>query len=136
MPNSMDPSYALSNLRHLQENHEDNTVVFHCAFIKGQNDSLESVQNLADFIKSYDFPKTKFNLVRYNPPPMSETQETDINKLNNIFEIMNGAVTNNINTQSSRVIKKVGPDVYASCGMFFKDVDSAIENLNEMINEA
>jgi adenine C2-methylase RlmN of 23S rRNA A2503 and tRNA A37 len=135
MPNSMDPYYALSELRDLQENHPDNTVVFHCAFIKGQNDSIESVQNLANIIKSFDFPRTKFNLVRYNPPPMSETQEADIDRLNDIFDIMNEVVTNKVDTQCSRIIQKVGPDVYASCGMFFKDIDAALENLNEEINE-
>lgn len=134
MPNAMDTDFALNSLRELQENHSFNTVVFHCCFIKNSNDSIDSVKKMADKIKSYNFPRTKFNLVRYNPPNNKST-ETDIDKLNEIFEIMNDAVTNKVDTQKSRIIQRIGPDVYASCGMFAHDVDLLLESINEKINE-
>lgn len=135
MPNAMDPEFALSALRELQGNHKSNTVVFHCAFIKNSNDSIESVERMAEKIKSYDFPRTKFNLVRYNPPPNDNSTEADLDRLNHIFEIMNGAVTNKVETQKSRIIERVGPDVYTSCGMFTHNIDSLLESINEKINE-
>jgi adenine C2-methylase RlmN of 23S rRNA A2503 and tRNA A37 len=135
MPNAMDPDFALDRLRELQENHKDNTVVFHCAFIKDSNDSIESVQKMADKITSLNFPRTKFNLVRYNPPPNGNSTETDIDRLNTIFSIMNSAVTNKVDTQKSRIVNRVAPDIYVSCGMFSSSLDSSLELLNEKINE-
>lgn len=133
MPNAMHPDYALNSLRELQENHNFNTVVFHCAFIKDSNDSIDSVQQMANKIKSFDFPRTKFNLVRYNAFN-DKTEEANIDRLNDIFDIMNGAVTNKVDTHTSRIIQRVGPDIYTSCGMFPHDIDSLLESINENIN--
>lgn len=122
IPNAMDVRFALDKLKSFQNNHNsDNTVVFHCAFIRGENDNIEDVQKMADLIKSYNFKNTKFNLVRLNPFIKDNKPlllESDLNKLKDIFNIMNDCVTNQVPTQKSRIINRIGTDVFASCGMF------------------
>lgn len=137
MPNAMPVKCALDGLKSLQDNHPDNTIVFHCSFIKGENDDVNDVIKMADLIKDYNFKKTKFNLVRLNPyirdgKPIMEEANPD--KLKEIFNIMNDAVTNKVETQKSRIIKRVGSDAFVSCGMFANsDVD--MEIYNRSINE-
>lgn len=137
LPSALPVEYALDNLKSLQDKHNDNTVVFHCAFIKGHNDDINDVQKMADLIKSYNFKKTKFNLVRLNPyikngkPIM---MESDMSTLRNIFNIMNSAVTNKVDTQKSRIINRIGPDVFASCGMF-ASTDVNMDIFDKVINE-
>lgn len=132
IPNAMPVKDALDGLKSLQENHHDNTVVFHCAYIKSGNDNIKEVNELADLIKSYKFTKTKFNLVRLNPyikNGLPIMEETPPEKLKDIFEIMNNAVTNKVETytHTSRIINRVGSDAFVSCGMFANtDVDMDI----------
>ena len=131
LPNAAPVRYALDQLKNLQENHNNiNTVVFHCAFIKGANDNISEVNDMADLIKSYDFKRTKFNLVRLNPyikngiPIMEESSKETLKE---IFHIMNNAVTNKVPTQVSRIVNRVGSDAFVSCGMFANtDVDMDI----------
>ena len=61
----------------------------------------------------------KFNLVRYNPHPLLQENENSMesDKLDDIIEIMKEAFVSDTGT---KIIQKVGPDVYASCGMFDK----------------
>jgi adenine C2-methylase RlmN of 23S rRNA A2503 and tRNA A37 len=119
LPNAMPVKYTLDKLKEFQIRHNsENTLVFHCAFIAGQNDNLEDVQKMADLIKSYNFEHTKFNLVRLNPYINDDKPimvETDLEKLKQIFNIMNECVTNKVSTQQSRIINRIGPDVFASC---------------------
>jgi len=143
LPNAVDVKYALDKLKSFQDNHNNNTVVFHCAFIRGQNDNIEDVQKMASLIRSYNFKNTKFNLVRLNPYIKDNKPlllESDLNKLKDIFNIMNNCVTNQVPTQKSRIINRVGSDVFASCGMFDgtgidMDVfDKIINDVNEYSN--
>lgn len=117
MPNAMDCYTALNKLREFQEK-TDNPITFHWAFIEGENDNIEEVQKIADTLKKLDFTTTKFNLVRFNPDPESTYKEPSEEKLAKIFNIINKSMTNNGATQKSRIISRVGYEVYASCGMF------------------
>jgi len=53
---------------------------------------------------------------------------------------MNSCVTNKLTTQQSRIVNRVGSDVFASCGMFSNtDInmslfDKIIEEMNDEIN--
>ena len=70
-----------------------------------------------------NFKRTKFNLVRFNPPNNMSYKETEHDKLEYLFEIINEVMTNNTKTKQSRIINRVGYDVYASCGMFINNSD-------------
>jgi 23S rRNA (adenine2503-C2)-methyltransferase len=130
MPNAMPVELALDKLAEFQHlraklnGYEGETlpsIIFHGAFIKGQNDSLELVHSMAEAIKRRQFIKSKFHLVRLNPHKLSGIEEPDEKRLQTIFEIMNDAVQNNTLTSDSRIIHRVGFDVKASCGTFFTD---------------
>lgn len=84
-----------------------NRIKFHSAFIENENDSTSDVHLLASEIKHYmrNIPY-KFNIVRYNP--YSEDQGVESPRLDGIQSQL-----------KAKVISRVGPDVQASCGMFY-----------------
>ena len=138
IPNAIDVKMSLDKLKQFQIHHNnENTIVFHWALIKGENDNIHDVEEMANIIKSYNFINTKFNLVRLNPfikdnkPIMLESEYS---KLIKIFNIMNDCVTNKVPTQQSRIINRIGPDVYASCGMFSNTTIDLTE-FNKIISE-
>jgi len=123
MPNAMNTLSALDKIKEFSENKDANPanqVVFHGAFIENFNDNLEEIKDMANIIKSYGFKKSKFNIVRYNPHKNNDLLNNEVNteKLDQIFEILNNSVTNKVKYNKSRIINRVGYDVYASCGMF------------------
>lgn len=115
LPNAMPYQLALDKLKEYQESSHI-PVTLHWAFIKGQNDDVASVQALADLIRSYQFVG-KFNIVRFNPPPGSLFEETSEDRIRELFNILQPAM----DSQDSKIVSRVGSDVYASCGMFIKD---------------
>jgi adenine C2-methylase RlmN of 23S rRNA A2503 and tRNA A37 len=128
MPNAMPVELALDKLkefqlkRYIYDPLTIPNIVFHWAFIKGQNDDMSTVQHVANLISERDFIQTKFNLVRLNPHPNATFQETDEIRLQGLFNILNDAVLNNNSTlHQSRIITRVGTDIRASCGTFFSD---------------
>jgi adenine C2-methylase RlmN of 23S rRNA A2503 and tRNA A37 len=130
MPNAIPYQESLDKLAEFQQKRSliDSpdklpTITFHWAFIKGENDSHENVIAIADEIKKRNFIKTKFNLVRFNPHPDLKHEEADETKLNELFEVMNNAVTNTSTTNNSRFIPRACNKVYASCGQFINDSD-------------
>lgn len=77
---------------------------------------------MAAEISRFKFSKTKFNLVRFNPHPSSNYTEPPVEKLNEIYNIIKSVCNyNQITTNKSRIVPRIGQDVYASCGMFFED---------------
>ena len=76
---------------------------------------------MVDEIDKRKFTNTKFNLVRFNPDIKSNYKEPPIDKLEELFKIINKSMTNNQKSHTSRIITRVGKDVYASCGMFIND---------------
>ncbi len=116
LPNAMPYKVALNKLKEYQEETKQ-LITFHWAFIEGQNDKLSQVKDLAKVLKEYEFTG-KFNLVRYNAPPSLEhTKEPDEDKLKEYVEIINESLIGN----RSKIVPRVGKDVYASCGMFIQD---------------
>ncbi|AAV51016.1 putative Fe-S-cluster redox enzyme [Acanthamoeba polyphaga mimivirus] len=119
IPNSMRYEIALRKLREFQKE-TDNTIAFHFAVIEDENDNLSDVQSMAEIIRSMNFSKTKFNLVRFNPhPSMSNYKEPSVEKLEKIYEILQSVCNDEtIKTNRSRIVPRIGQDVLASCGMF------------------
>lgn len=106
--NAIDPEDALVYLNYYAFK-DLGRVKFHSAFIKGENDSIESVIALKNKI-AYHFSKDiHFNIVRYNP--YSPVQGEESSNLSQIREIL-----------KAKVISRVGKDVKASCGMFVQGI--------------
>lgn len=117
IPNALPVNVALDKLKLFQDLTMQ-PINFHWAFIKGENDNPKDVETIANLLKSYGF-YGKFNLVRYNPPDHT-SEETDEDNLRILFSIMNGAF-NKVKDGKSKIVPRVGKDVYASCGMFEPD---------------
>jgi adenine C2-methylase RlmN of 23S rRNA A2503 and tRNA A37 len=118
LPNAMDYFLALGKLKEYQES-GGNIITFHWALIKGQNDGNYDINELAKLLRYYKF-NAKFNIVRYNNHPNLNHQESDPRRIQEIFDIINDALGNN---SKSYIVPRVGPDVFASCGMFVEDTD-------------
>jgi len=85
----------------------------HFAFIRGENDSLDSVQRLCETVASYT-QAVDVNVVRYNPPN-SNSQESPEDVIAARVELMQRNLPGVV-----KVIPRVGFDVYGSCGMFIQ----------------
>lgn len=118
MPHAMDVDVALDKLKRFQDR-TGREMTFHWALIKNQNDDVEQIKQLASKLRSYNF-KGKFNLVRYNPPDATSEEADDL-RLNEAFEIIRDVFKDTDNGKS-KIVTRVGFDVYASCGMFEPDV--------------
>ena len=118
LPNAMDYNIALDKLKEFQE-YNNQQITFHWAFIEGENDQIDDMKKLADVLRMYKF-NGKFNLVRFNPPPKSPYREPHLDKLRELFQIVNDGLNNN---PRSKIVGRVGEDIYASCGMFIDDID-------------
>ncbi len=120
LPKSLPVHIALEKLKAYQNVPDDgdtagtviDPVVFHWAFIEGENDSTEDVEATIKAIEDSGVTG-KFNLVRYNPPN-NKSKESSPEVLQRNFDIINDAFRH----PGSKIIPRVGFDVKASCGMF------------------
>lgn len=114
LPKAMEPSKALETLRAWQAvNPSYHKVVFHWALIEGENDSIDDANSIAELVNKIGL-KTRFNLVRYNPYSSVQGKEPSEEVINNYFN----AISSQMTLPGSRIVPRVGPDVFASCGMF------------------
>ncbi len=109
LPNAMPPDEALELLAEYQRLSKK-LIKFHCAFIKGENDSRQDVTNMMWKIEDYGI-KGEFNIVRYNPYSPEQGEETTEEQLEQIR-------LNIATFMPVKVIPRVGQDVKASCGTF------------------
>lgn len=124
MPNALPWEKGLDKLIQYQKSCKETPVIsFHWTFIEGHNDNIKDVEKIANEIKKRGFLRTKFNLVRFNPHPTLKENEPSIQKLNELFSVIQNVMTEKVNYNSSRIVPRAGPDVFASCGMFANEED-------------
>lgn len=109
LPAAMDVTDALRMLREYQILSKK-TVKLHGAFIAGENDSADHVGAMLDAVEKAGL-EAEFNVVRYNPA--SEAQGRETVDLQRIVEQIGRQMP-------VKVIPRVGPDAYASCGTFYE----------------
>ncbi len=107
LPGAMSVQQALSQLAEYQRMSKK-TVKFHCAFIKGENDSPEDIAYMMEAISEKNI-SGEFNIVRYNP--FDQAQGVESPNIDRIFAQIS-------KTMPCKIIPRVGQDVYASCGTF------------------
>jgi adenine C2-methylase RlmN of 23S rRNA A2503 and tRNA A37 len=112
MPKAKNPYLALEMLAEWQARTKGQ-VVLHWAMIENENDSLDCIDRIVEAVRASGL-KAKFNLVRYNPFSSNQGQESSEDIINARFKDLSEAML----VPGSRIVPKVGPDVYASCGMF------------------
>lgn len=114
LPKALHPDIALDKLADWQQA-IGKQVALHWTFIKGENDDLETLDQIISAIKSRDLC-VKFNAVRYNPysPQQGEEPEEAIVQRN--FDYLQDA----FGGIGSRIVPVVGRDVQASCGCFLE----------------
>lgn len=96
----------------------------HFAFIRGQNDDIMTIANIAKAIHDRRL-RVDFNIVRYNPPTTASEESPDIDLC--VLQLKQAFPDSNL-----QVVNRVGFDVKASCGMFVTsgDIDGDAANSN------
>jgi adenine C2-methylase RlmN of 23S rRNA A2503 and tRNA A37 len=113
LPAAINPLNALDKLAKYQQDTKK-IIKLHWAFIKDQNDDLETLEQICNAVKERDL-KVEFNLVRYNPYSPLQGEEPSEEILQRNLEFLK----ENLDSKS-KLISKVGFDVKASCGMFIE----------------
>lgn len=111
LPAAMPIGQALDLLKDYQ-NMTKKIVKIHFCFIKGQNDSKESVLDMCNELNKRNL-MCEFNLVRYNPYSSVQGEESDEETITSNLALLTEHFTGKV-----QMIKRVGFDVKASCGMF------------------
>lgn len=111
MPAAMDHTEALAMLKEYQS-FSKKIIKIHYAFIAGENDSVEEINNVCDAINKQDLI-CEFNLVRYNTASTEQGEESSEEAINRNISLLQERFRGKV-----QVIPRVGFDVKASCGMF------------------
>lgn len=114
LPKALHPDVALNKLADWQQA-TGKQVALHWAFIKDENDDLETLDEIILAVRSRDL-RVKFNAVRYNPYSDKQGMEPDDAIVERNFNILQEA----FGGSSSRIVPRVGRDVAASCGCFLE----------------
>lgn len=114
LPNAIPFHDALQKLKIFQEARKDKPIItFHWSIIKGQNDYVEEAKEMAKILKGYDF-HAKLNIVRFNPHPNVSDLEADPERIDEIFNILNGVFKSN----QSYIVPRLDVKTKTPCGMF------------------
>lgn len=111
LPGAMPVKQALEMLVDFQRSTKK-IVKLHWCFIEGENDDVVELQQMLELINSVGL-RAEFNVVRYNPySPQYGRESPNLPLLESVLKMQ---------TKGSPVqtVPRVGPDVFASCGMFF-----------------
>lgn len=85
----------------------EGNLVVHMAFIEGENDSMQDIRDVRNYLKDNFSEMPKINIVRYNPASPKHGIESS-----KILDIQEGLGS------TCKIVDRVGFDVAASCGMF------------------
>lgn len=113
MPGALDVNLAIKKLKNYQEV-TNKIVTIHFAFIKGENDSKEDMIEIIELLNKNKL-LCNFNIVRYNPFSPKQGEESSEETILENHRILSSGLPGRVN-----IIKRVGFDVKASCGMFIK----------------
>lgn len=91
---------------------QNREVVLHWAFIDGENDAEFDVHAICDAVERYGL-NVRVNLVRYNPANDKSRESSQA-----IIE-RNLAIIKDRLSDKSKIVPRVGKDIFASCGQFF-----------------
>lgn len=111
LPKAHNPYKAIYNLFKFMRGYGR----IHTSFIENENDNLvvleEDVRIIQKFAQNYS-AGVKFNIVRYNThDPLKYKETTKLKEIQELFNLLNF---------NYKLIERVGTDVQASCGMFYK----------------
>jgi 23S rRNA (adenine2503-C2)-methyltransferase len=113
LPMAMKPDIAIDMLSSWNSFSEHKFKI-HYAFIEGENDSISDIENICQLLKSRGlYPDV--NIVRYNPYSIEHGVEPSENVIQQNANLFRSYLSSNV-----KVIKRVGKDVKASCGMFIE----------------
>jgi adenine C2-methylase RlmN of 23S rRNA A2503 and tRNA A37 len=112
LPRSEAPERSLERLLQFQAE-TGREVVLHWGLIAGQNDREADLEGILRLLDGSGL-RARLNLVRYNSFSDRTGQEAASDRLERFLEVLGPA----LGAPGSRVVPRVGRDVYASCGMF------------------
>lgn len=112
LPRAMDPRIALRMLARLRHEH-GRDVRLHWALIKGENDSEATMREALESAL-YLGLQPHLNIVRFNPPPGSQWQEADPDRIDALLALAGRL----LGRDRVKMLSNIGPDVKAACGMF------------------
>jgi adenine C2-methylase RlmN of 23S rRNA A2503 and tRNA A37 len=112
LPRAEAPERSLARLLRFQAE-TGREVVLHWGLIAGQNDREEDLHGILRLLEGSGL-RARLNLVRYNSFSDRTGQEAGSDRLDRFLDVL-GPV---LGAPGSRVVPRVGRDVYASCGMF------------------
>lgn len=111
LPGAMPAEDALDKLKEYQESTKK-IIKLHWAFIEGENDDYDDLKAIAKAVNDRNLV-VDYNIVRYNPYDESYGKESpDVEAL--------AAFLRFLTRRPVQVVKRVGIDVKASCGMFVR----------------
>lgn len=118
IPNALPHRLALNKLKSYQDK-SNLPLTIHFCLIKGENDNLDDIREMAKCLEEYNFNQLKFNIIAFNPDPNSQYKEVSLNDQEIIFDILKKVARDEeIKTNKTRQVSRVGFDVKVSCGMF------------------
>jgi adenine C2-methylase RlmN of 23S rRNA A2503 and tRNA A37 len=114
LPKAKHSQSALVEFARYQHANPEVRNKIHFAFIKGQNDSEESVAQIGKALNVLDLNGIGVNIVRYNPFSEKYGTESSEEVIERNVDILHGYIPKS----NIKIIPRVGHDVKASCGMF------------------
>ena len=112
LPKAEAPERSLARLLRFQAE-TGREVVLHWGLFAGQNDREEDLDAILRLLDGSGL-RARLNLVRYNSFSDRTGEEAGADRLQRFLDVLGPAV----GVPGSRVVPRVGRDVFASCGMF------------------
>jgi adenine C2-methylase RlmN of 23S rRNA A2503 and tRNA A37 len=100
------------------QDHSKKAIKIHYAFIKGENDSLDDLEDICTYVYRHDL-NVEFNLVRYNPASTEQGEESSQETIDRNISFLRRNLSGKV-----QIIPRVGVDVAASCGCFVDTLGS------------